>query len=308
MQIIDNYDEVAENAKASVIALGNFDGVHKGHLGLIKQAVEIASRKDCPSAVMTFEPHPINVFKPEIKNYRLTDKDLKANLLEDLGIDFLYRIDFNKEFASITAKEFIEDILLNKLCASHIVTGYDYIFGHNKGGDTAMLEEYSKKLGFGYTKVEAIGDDARYSSTRVRNALKEANLSEAVAILGRNFKISGEVVKGDNRGKSIGFPTINIDMGEYIHPKCGVYAVSVLINGDSKAYQGVANLGVKPTFDGIEEVLEVHIFDFDKDVYGQQAEIEFLQYVREERKFESADELVEQIKQDCVTAKRYGTL
>lgn len=304
MQIINDYNKRPDAANRSVIALGNFDGVHKGHAKLINTTVNIARENNIPSAVMTFEPHPINVFKPEIKNYRLTDKKQKASLLEGLGIDYLYAVNFNKEFAAITAEDFIEKILLEKLQASHIVTGYDFIFGHNKGGNADMLERYSKTHGFGYTKVAAVGDEQRFSSTRVRSALKNGDLKEVSSILGKNYKLSGVVVKGENRGKSMGFPTINVDMGEYLRPKRGVYAVRVIIGGENEILRGVANLGVKPTFNGSEEVLEVHIFDFDRDVYGKTAEIEFLSYIREERKFQDASELVVQIKQDCIDAKK----
>lgn len=303
MQIINDYNKRPDTAKGSVIALGNFDGVHKGHVELINTAVKIAKDNNRPSAVMTFEPHPINVFKPEIANYRLTSKEQKASLLEDLGIDYLYAVNFTKEFASITAKEFIEVILLEKLCSTHIVTGDDFIFGHNKGGDADMLEKYSKTHGFGYSKIEAVGDSDRFSSTRARKALKSGDLNEVSSILDRNYTLSGIIVKGENRGKSIGFPTINIDMGEYLRPKQGVYAVRATIQGDGRTFRGVANLGVKPTFNGSEEILEVHIFDFDSDVYGKTVQIEFLSYIREERKFKDAEELVVQIKKDCIAAK-----
>jgi riboflavin kinase/FMN adenylyltransferase len=303
MQIISDYSKTPDAAANNVIALGNFDGVHKGHVEVIKTAVNIAKSNNVPSSIMTFEPHPIRLFKPGVSYYRLTSADKKAEIFEGLGVDFLYRVNFNRDFSKITARQFIEDILLNKMAASHVVTGSDFIFGYNKGGNVETLEEFSQKHGFGYTKVEEIGDGERFSSSKIRNELKQANLEKAVAMLGRNYVISGKIIKGDNRGHSIGFPTVNVEMGEYLRPKYGVYAVNIVIEGGSAIYKGVANLGVKPTFNGTEESLEVHIFDFNQDVYGKIADVEFLRYVRGEKKFNNADELVVQIQKDCEAAR-----
>jgi riboflavin kinase/FMN adenylyltransferase len=335
MQIINDYTKRPDEAKKIVIALGNFDGVHKGHIEVINTAIKIAKTNNLSSAVMTFQPHPIELFKPEIKNYRLTSIEQKAKLFENLGVDYLYIINFNIDFASITAEDFIKNILLEKLDASHIVTGYDYVFGNKKAGNTQMLQQLSPILGYGFTCVEAVGANETFSSTKIRNALKEADLAKAHAILGRNYEVAGKVVRGDNRGKSIGFPTINVDSGDALRPKSGVYAVKITIhqeipsspefskkilgrsdeitlefeksnsgNDDMVSYNGVANIGTKPTFAGIDETLEVHIFDFAQDVYGKNVEIEFLRYIRPERKFANAEELVKQIQKDCAMAKQ----
>lgn len=304
MQIINDYSKRPDEAKNIVLALGNFDGVHKGHSQVINTAISIAKANNRPSAVMTFDPHPIELFKPEIQNYKLTSLSQKAKLLENLGVDYLYVINFNSDFANITAENFIQNILLEKLNASHIVTGYDYVFGNKKSGNIQMLKDFASKLGYGFTCVEAVGEEEIFSSTKIRNALKEADLAKAQAILGRNYAVAGKVVRGDNRGKSIGFPTINIDSGDALRPKSGVYAVKIIIEQDAKIYSGVANIGTKPTFDGTEETLEVHIFDFAQDIYEKNATIEFLQYIRPERKFNNADELVKQIHKDCEVARK----
>jgi len=303
MQVIHDYKELLDPSIQPVIALGNFDGVHKGHKVVIDTAINIAKQQGKPSAVMTFEPHPISLFKPEVKNYRLTSLRQKAEMLESLGIDYLYVINFDREFSKITAVKFIEGVLLNNIKASHVVTGHDYIFGHKKGGDTQMLQEYADKLGYGYTCVDAVGGEEIYSSTQVRNALKDAKLGKVVEVLGRNYVVDGIVVRGDNRGKSIGFPTINVDSGEHVRPCSGVYAVKVRIENDASVLDGVANIGVKPTFDGTQQTMEVHIFDFSQDIYGKNVSVEFLRYIRAERKFQNADELVQQIEKDCIAAR-----
>lgn len=308
MQIINDYSKKPAHAAKIVIALGNFDGVHKGHVAVVNTAIQIAKSNSLPSAVMTFQPHPIELFKPEIKNYRLTSFTQKAKLIENLGVDYLYIINFNSDFAKITAEDFITNILLEKLDASHVVTGYDYVFGNKKTGDTQMLEKLASKLGYNFTCVEAVGEGEIFSSTKVRNALKDADLAKAQFILGRNYAVAGRVVRGDNRGKSIGFPTINVDSGDNLRPKSGVYAVKINIEQDCEIYSGVANIGTKPTFDGLEQTLEVHIFDFAKDIYDQNVEIEFLRYIRPERKFSNADELVKQIQKDCAVAKQEGSI
>jgi riboflavin kinase/FMN adenylyltransferase len=302
MQVIQNHSNCPPSAKQSVIALGNFDGVHKGHQEIIKLTCEIARAKNLPSAVMTFEPHPVSVFRPEISNFHLTSLEQKIKLIEALGVDFLFVMNFDENFAKITAEDFIKNILCEGLSVKHVVIGYDFIFGHDRGGNAQMLHDLSGSSGYGFTQVDAVGkDDMVFSSTKIRENLRQGNLENVQLMLGRNYEIAGVVIKGENRGKGLGFPTINIDSGELMRPASGVYAVRVKI-GDA-IYNGVANIGTKPTFVGKTEELEVHIFDFDEDVYGRNVEIEFIQYIRAEEKFQSVESLVAQIAKDCIKAR-----
>lgn len=303
MQIIGDYKKCPENAKGSVIALGNFDGFHRGHQAIINRTIKIASDSGRPSAVMSFEPHPVSFFKPDSEKFRLTDAKKKAALLKKAGIDLLFLPEFNKEFAAIEAKDFIREILIKHLKVSHIVTGYDFIFGRKRSGNAAMLHEMAEKYGYGYTEVSPVGDEEVFSSTSIRKYLRSNNLQQAAHILGRNYTISGIVERGDNRGKSLGFPTINVNCGSFLSPAKGVYAVKVKIADDNKIYNAVANIGNKPTFDGVKEEIEVHIFDFDKDIYSSEVEVEFISYIRDEKKFNGAEDLINQIKQDCLTAR-----
>jgi riboflavin kinase/FMN adenylyltransferase len=304
MKIITDYQNCPADAKNSIIALGNFDGVHKGHREIIKFITASAKKNGIPSAVMTFEPHPVSVFKPEVENFRLTTLEQKAELLADLGIDFLFVNNFNHQFAQISAEDFVHNILVDSLQVKHITIGYDFIFGHNRGGNAALLKELSQKYKYQFTQVEAISDNEEvFSSTRIREALSAGDLAKAKSMLGRNYSSYGIVARGDNRGKSLGFPTINVNTGDLLLPHMGVYAVKVKVNSGKKVYSAVANIGTKPTFNGTKTGLEVHIFDFDKDIYGANVEIEFIEYIRAEKKFDSIELLKSQISTDCVKAR-----
>jgi riboflavin kinase/FMN adenylyltransferase len=302
MQIITDYKNLADSAKHSIIALGNFDGVHKGHQEIIKYTIALAKKTGKPSAVMTFEPHPVSLFKPEVTNFRLTTLDKKAELLAGLGVDFLFVIDFTREFASITAEDFVSDILMGSLSVKHIVIGYDFIFGNKRGGNAALLKDLAKKYNYKFTQIEAISDNAEiFSSTKIRGLLRNGDLAGAQSMLGRNYSVCGVVEHGDKRGATIGFPTINVNTDGLLLPHTGVYAVKVRLAGD--IYNGVANIGTKPTFDGTKAGLEVHIFDFAKDIYGVNTEIEFIEYIRPEKKFDSVELLKAQIAADCDKAR-----
>ncbi|MCE3232046.1 MAG: bifunctional riboflavin kinase/FAD synthetase [Rickettsiaceae bacterium] len=303
MQIIKLSANIPSTAKGTSVTLGNFDGIHKGHQAIIKETMDIAKRLNTPAAVMTFEPHPVSVFKPDLPNFRLTTLEQKAALLEEMGIDFLFVVDFNKEFSSLSAKDFIKEILVEKLEAQQIIIGYDFIFGKNRGGNADLLQSLSSKYNYNFTQVEAIGsNDEIFSSTKIRENLKNGNLGKAKTMLGRNYSIAGFVEKGDNRGKDLGFPTINVNTGEMIRPKSGVYAVKARILTDNTVYKAVANIGAKPTFSGQSETLEAHIFDFSNHIYGANVEIEFIEYIRPEQKFANVEQLKAQIQQDCVRA------
>ena len=299
MQIIHNCIEFPDDALDSVIALGNFDGVHKGHGQILAELKRLAEQANKTSAVMTFEPHPRRFFAPESNPFRLTSLEQKSNLIEKAGIDYLFVIDFDQQFANISPEEFVEEILVNKLKASHIITGYDFTFGKNRQGDTGSLQEYS---GFDYTKIDEISDNGqRYSSSNIRKYLQNAQIKQANEMLGHGFKLKGRVLKGEALAAKLGFPTANIDMGEYIRPAYGVYAVKIKIDG--KIHKAVANIGVKPTFKDKKELLEVHVFDFNHDIYGKEVEVELVDFIRQENKFNSIEDLKAQITKDCAKAK-----
>ena len=301
MKLIDNYQNNLSLKNGSVIVIGNFDGVHLGHQKLIKDAKNVALQQNRPLILITFEPHPISFFKPKLTNYRLTNSSQKQNLLRKLGIDYLLEINFNEEFSLIEADEFIENILVKNFKAKHIIVGYDFVFGHNKSGNGELLKSKSEEFLYSFDQIKAIGKDEIYSSSSIREALKNGDTKKAKNILGRNFSIIGKIIKGQQLGRTIGFPTININYSNYLLPQNGVYSASLRI--DNKTYDGILNLGNKPTVKGNAHTLEIHIFDFDQDVYNKEAEIEFLDKIRDEIQFNSLNDLQKQIIKDCETVK-----
>ncbi|MDB2415235.1 bifunctional riboflavin kinase/FAD synthetase [Rickettsiales bacterium] len=302
MEIIFDYQNIPEKAKKSVAALGNFDGFHKGHKTIIDNCHNIARAKNTPTSIITFEPHPVSLFKPDSEPFRITTFEQKAALIEKCGVDYLFCMKFDKGFSNISADDFIEKILIGDLDVSHVVIGYDFIFGHNRQGNAEFLKERLDAHNIGFSQLEAIGSsDITYSSSKVREYIKVGDLSKVRQILGHNFKISGKIIKGDQRGRQIGFPTANIELGSYVRPARGVYAIKVEIEGN--LHIGVANFGIRPSFDGNKELLEVHIFDFSEDIYGIDIEVELVDYIREEKRFENIESLISKIKEDCNRAK-----
>jgi riboflavin kinase/FMN adenylyltransferase len=304
LEIISLSSPIPKHAQGCSIALGNFDGIHKGHQEIIAQTLKIAKNSGTKSAVMTFEPHPVSIFNPKVENFRLTTLAQKARRLAELGVDFLFAVDFDEEFAATTAEKFIQDILADKLAVSNVIIGYDFIFGHKRGGNGEMLKSMADKCGYAFTQIAAIGQQGEiFSSTKIRQKLQAGDLAQVKFMLGHNYVIAGYVERGENRGKGLGFPTININSGDMLRPKSGVYAVKISLESDSKIFKGVANIGTKPTFGESEQTLEVHIFDFDKDIYGTNVEIEFIEYIRDERKFADIAQLQAQIANDCEKAR-----
>ncbi|MBM3616988.1 MAG: bifunctional riboflavin kinase/FAD synthetase [Alphaproteobacteria bacterium] len=292
-----------EAAQGSVIALGNFDGVHAGHQAVLSRARALANAKGVPLAVMAFEPHPRRFFNPALPVLRIVPFAEKARLLREIGVDYFYVAHFNAAFAALSADAFIQDILLDGLKVSHVVTGHNFAFGHKRQGDSAFLAQKSAELGFGYTQVDAaMNGDAVYSSSAVRHALSEGDVGAASAILGRPYAIRGLVIKGDQRGRTLGFPTANIRPSPLFLPKAGVYAVRVELDGEQMA--GVANLGTRPTVDGTRRLLEVHLFDRNIDLYGRKLSVQLTDFIRAEKKFDGLDALKAQIAEDSATARR----
>lgn len=302
MQIHLGHQGVPEAGRGAVVVLGNFDGVHRGHRAVIDAARAVATGKGWPLAVLTFEPHPRSFFQPKCAAFRLTDAATKADLLEAAGVDWLFQAAFDRAFASLEAEAFVREVLVAGLGASHVVCGYDFVFGRGRSGNTKMLEGLGRTLGFGVTVVAPVRNgDAAYSSTVIRGLLQEGRPREAAAMLGHNWTIEGEVRGGDRRGRTIGFPTANVELGDFLVPALGVYAVRAGLEGvDGRRvwHPGVANLGRRPTFDKRDILLEVHLIDFQGDLYGKRLWIEFVDFIRAEQKFSGLDALKEQIAAD----------
>jgi len=300
MEIISLKDNLNFSEKGKSLAIGNFDGVHLGHKEIVEQTIKAAKSNDLFSAALTFEPHPISLFNPEAKNYRLTTKQDKIKKLQKLGLDFCIVINFNSEFSEVGADLFIENILSSQLNAKYIFTGKDFIFGHNRSGNSHLLEVKSGKFDYEYKAISDVSDNngIRYSSSRVRELLKNGKLESANKIMDSNFTISGMVVSGRKEGREIGFPTANLELNEYVIPKYGVYAASVKVEGCTQSFIAAVNIGVRPSFDNGNPLLEAHILDFNDDVYGKTINVELLKFIRNERKFNSVDAVREQIDKD----------
>jgi riboflavin kinase/FMN adenylyltransferase len=307
MRIFRHYTELPAEARGAVVALGNFDGVHLGHQSVIGAALKIARTNDRPAGAMTFEPHPRLVFQPDLPPFRLTPFRIKARHIEALGIDFLFNQHFDKAFAAHTADEFIKQVLVDGLGVSHVVVGYDYVFGKGRQGNCIRLAEMAAKYGFGASCVPAVHapDGQIYSSTAVREHLMAGRPAAAAKLLGRYWEIEGRIEHGDGRGRTIGVPTANIPLAEYQRPRTGVYAVRAGVDhgGATIWHDGVANFGNRPTFGGGDVVLEAHLFDFAGDLYGRHVRVALIDYLREERKFDGIDALKAQIAEDSAQAR-----
>ncbi len=302
MHIFQDWRNLPPHARGATVALGNFDGVHRGHAHLLRAAH--AGRPDVPRAVLTFEPHPRAFFRPDDPPFRLTLAAERRDALADLGVSVLYELNFDEALSQMSAADFVTDILHGALGAVHLTCGPDFAFGHRRGGDVAFLAARAEALGMGFTAVPPFAD-ARgpLSSSRIRRALQDGYPEWAAAELGRPWAIRGEVAHGDKRGRTIGFPTANVALGAHLEPARGVYAVSVRLE-DGSTHQGVANIGRRPTVNATTESrLEVHIFDFDRDIYGQTISVALLGFLRAEQKFAGLDALRAQIALDAAAAR-----
>ncbi len=305
MELIENLDHIGSPFKNAVITIGNFDGVHKGHQALFHQVIEKADEVGGTSVALTFEPHPLRalgISGPPL----ITRRDQKIELIEQTGLDVLLYIPFDTGFASITAHDFIEKILVNKIGMKGIIIGADYSFGKDRIGDIELLRTQGEKLGFetivsSWIKDTETGKE-RISSTKIREIVMEGKVEQAMKYLGRNYQIRGKVIKGRERGGSqLGFPTANIKLHDELCPKLGVYAVKVeTVKGN---FNGVANIGFSPTFGDDMFTIEVHILDFNDDLYDSRIRVNMIARLRDEQKFNSIDELSTQIKKDIEIAK-----
>ncbi len=305
MQLIENLDQIKTPFKNAVLTIGNFDGVHKGHQSLFQQVINKAKQINGTSVTITFDPHPLQalgISGPPL----ITRRDQKLELIEKCGIDVLLCIRFNMEFASITAHDFIEDILVNKIGMKAIIIGGDYSFGKDRLGNTELLKKEGNRLGF-ETVISAWkhvtgSNHERISSTRIREIIMEGKVNQAYKYIGRHYQIRGKVIKGRQRGGSqLGFPTVNIKLHDELCPKLGVYAVAVeTVKGD---FKGVANIGFSPTFGDHQFTIEVHILDFNHDIYDTRIRVNMIKRLRDEKKFAGIRELSDQIKKDIQKAK-----
>ncbi|MCO4798971.1 MAG: bifunctional riboflavin kinase/FAD synthetase [Colwelliaceae bacterium] len=296
--------ENSDDNKGCVLTIGNFDGVHLGHQRVIKALVEKAKSLNCIATVVVFEPQPQELFAPESAPARLTRLRDKYVLLEKLGVEQLICVNFNRKFASLTAQTFVEKLLVECLQVKYLIIGDDFHFGKNRQGNFDTLCEAGKKFNFGISDTKSYKvSDCRISSTEIRKSLENNNLEQAEEMLGRPYSIIGRVFHGDKRGRELGFPTANVLLKRRVSPVSGVFVVK--INTFDGAFFGVANIGSRPTFSGIRQQLEVHIFNFNKDIYGQSIEVVLLNKLREEQRFDSLDELKKQISKDSEQAWHY---
>ncbi len=306
MELVEHIDNIEKPYNNGVITIGNFDGVHIGHQALFHEVIEKADEIGGTSIAMTFEPHPLRVLKQNGHPPLITLYEQKLELITRFGLDVLICVPFSLEFASVTAREFVEDILVNRIGVKAIVVGRDYTFGKNREGNLELLRSYAGELGFEVFAADWIqtprdGRD-RISSTRIREHVIDGEMAEAHRMLGRYYQIRGVVVTGRNRGgKLLGFPTANIKLHDELAPKTGVYAV-IMECGERK-FKGVANIGYSPTFDDHVYTVEVHVLDFGENIYGEKIRVNFVHRIRDEKKFSGIPELSAQIERDIVTAR-----
>jgi riboflavin kinase/FMN adenylyltransferase len=308
MRVIHGFRSTPAALRGCVLAIGNFDGIHRGHQEVLSTAVDVARRKGVEAGVLTFDPHPRTFFAPHNPVFQITSSQFQQRLLPALGLTFMAVLEFNSELAGREPEEFVTDVLADGFSAVHVVTGEDFRFGRARAGDLAALAEFGVKNGFGVTGVVPVGDvdgeQQHFSSTSVRQALLHGNPRAAADILGYWWTVMGEVISGDQRGRDIGFPTVNIVMPENSAPRIGIYAVRVrAADGDREVWKGAGYVGRRPTFGKDELVLEVHLFDFTGDLYGRTLMVEFVEFIRGDEKFEGVEKLVARMQIDCQKAR-----
>jgi len=306
MRIVRDTQFVEEIDRGASAAIGNFDGVHRGHQAVIEITREQAKFLGCPLGVMTFEPHPRQYFAPDAPPFRLMNAEARAHRLEKLGVERLYELNFNSVLSSHTAREFAEDVIVEGLGLRHIVVGEDFCFGKGRSGNAEDLKAFGEELGFGVTIVPIVSDGkGEFSSTSIRNALSDGRPGDAARMLGHWHRIEGEVIHGEQRGRELGYPTTNMSIDGLHPPKFGVYAVKVEVLDGPHAgqYDGAASMGVRPMFGVNQPNLETFLFDFKGDLYGARLSVALVEYLRPELKFDSLDALIAQMDADCVKAR-----
>ena len=299
MQVFNSIKDLTKN-KNTILTLGTFDGIHPGHLKIINKLVDCSKEKGCRNVVITFYPHPRTVLSSGNDIKMLTTQVERKNLLEKQGVENFLTINFTKEFSALTAEEFIYEYLINGIGLSEIVLGHDHHFGKGRSGNVELLKKIGAKEGFSVTTVDAFYiNNEVVSSTKIRNALSEGALKRANNLLGRNYSFSGTVISGDKRGRGLGYPTANIKLSsqEKLLPAIGIYAVRVLLENEN--HFGLLSIGKRPTFYNSGEIVtEVYIYNFDREIYGKEVTVEMVEYLRGEEKFNSAEELINQMNKD----------
>ena len=315
LKLIHGWEGLAPDERGAALAFGNFDGVHRGHQAVIGDALAVARGRGLPFAVSTFEPHPRRWFQPEAEPFRLMSLGQQARALEALGVELFYVLPFDAEIAGMSDEAFAETVLARGLGVKHMAVGFDVTFGKDRTGDVDSLARYGRRLGFTVSVTDRFGDaelspDAadpgleKYSSSAVREALHAGEVDKAAKVLGRPFAIEGEVVKGQQLGRTLGFPTANVALDDYVVPRLGVYATRTRLP-DGREIPGAANLGRNPTTGLVEPRLEVFLFDFDEDLYGQLIETQLIHFIRPELKFDSLEPMIARMRQDCDEARRW---
>lgn len=308
MQIFRHHHDLPPEARGSVCAIGNFDGVHRGHRVVLEEARAIAGPLNARRAVMTFEPHPRSFFRPDDAPFRLSPFRIRARLLEALGVDLHFVLPFDEGFSRQTAEDFITEVLVAGLGVQHVVVGYDFCFGRQRAGNPDMLLQFGRTHGFGVTAVTKAADPSGlvFSSSTIRAHLQAGRPRDAASLLGRFWEIEGRVEGGDRRGRTLGYPTANIELAEYLRPAFGVYAVRAAVDtghGPLAWHDGVANIGIRPMYESPRPLLEVFLFDFSGDLYGRHLRVQLVEFLRGEAKFDTVEALIAQMDRDCLAAR-----
>ena len=291
------------------LAIGNFDGFHQGHIAILNSLKKISNEENQPAAIMSFNPHPRKFFDKKIENFNIYSKSDKINFLKKFGINIFIEFTFDKNLSELSANQFVENILINKLNIKNVVVGKDFKFGRDRSGNFKILENYSKENDLNLYLVQSImlndGSD-KYSSSIIRDNIRNGEMEKVISALGRAWHMTGKIIEGNKRARKINFPTANVIPGKHILPRKGVYCVEAYINNEK--YLGISNFGERPTVDGSKLLLETHIFNFNQEIYGNDLTVQFLTFIRPEQKFANFDELAKQIKKDIEIAKKYHNI
>ena len=303
MERLEGGSAVPGHLRGGIVALGNFDGFHLGHQAVVGRALQLAQAEGRPALVATFDPHPVRYFKPDAPPFRLTTLEQRQRLFAGAGSDAMIVFHFDQALAGLSAEAFVAERLVDLFGVAGVVTGQDFTFGRGRSGNAAVLAELASRHGF---FADAVGPvtlaGEPVSSSRIREALQQGDCATAAQLLTRPFTVEGVVQHGDKVGRSIGYPTANIDLDRYLRPRYGIYAVRGHL-ADGRVLDGAANVGIRPSFEPPKELLEVHFFDFGGDLYGQTIQVEFHAYLRPEARFDSLDALKAQMDADCAEAR-----
>ncbi len=301
MQVFESYTNLPESAQGCVVVIGNFDGVHRGHQALLDRARNLANELKKPLGVLTFEPHPRVLFRPDEPPFRITPMSLKHERLAASHVDYVFSLPFDWDFASQSADAFVQNILINGLRAAHVIVGFDFKFGQLRKGTPQTIID----VGLDVTIIDEVRaeQDAELSSSRVRQLLRHGKIEQANAVLGWDWEIRGTVFKGDQRGRELGFPTANIRLLDTVHPAYGIYAVFARIEGEDEWHMGASNIGIRPMFEVSVAQVETYVFDFNREIYDRTIHVRPVKRLRGEAKFDSLESLITQMNADCEQAR-----